>query len=379
MRAAGSLGATWHRAVLAVAYAASAASAATAQVPSQSVGAPVSVVGGITAVGQATTDDRARSEVVGSLDLFITVPFRRLWLHMYVEGNTTPFRNGVSRIIGEANTDAGTALDRRRRGRVQLSEVRLVAPVADELRLHGGLLDATGFLDVSRIANDENIFFLGVPFVNNPTIDFPDYAIGVALEGALPGADGWEVGAAVTSSNGLADNPNVSYTQLLSLDDEEKGVFAGAALRWEGDGKRVSVGAWTNTADRERLDGGPEPQTNRGAFAVGGWFDGDHSVSARAGVADPSVALASAFLGVTYLWARRPNALGLAVGRSFASGDAAGTADVTQAEAFVRRRLLGEVFVTASVQRIGNPGFDATGATTDPSVWVGSLRLSTQF
>jgi hypothetical protein len=104
---------------------------------------------------------------------------------LYVEGNTTPFHDGVSRRIPEANTDAGTALNRSGEGRIQVSELRLIWPIFQGSHVHLGLLDATGFLDVSQIANDENLFFLGGPFVNNPTIEFPDYALGAGLDGGL--------------------------------------------------------------------------------------------------------------------------------------------------------------------------------------------------
>ncbi len=339
----------------------------------------VEVAGNATVVGQAVRDDRVRDEVVTSFDLFVDVEWGRVLLQTYLEANTTPFRGGVSTLVGEANADAGTALGSRREGRVQISEVRLVLPVAEDLRAHAGLLDATGFLDVSRIANDENLFFLGVPFVNNPTIAFPDYALGGALEGALPGTTALRVGAVVTSSHGLADNPGVSYSQLLDLNDEDKGLFAGSALRRVTDRSRFSLGAWVHTAPHPRLDGAPGSESNRGVFAVVGWTFGAHSVSFRGGVANGDVSVADGFAGVTYLLAQRPNALGVAVGRSFASEGAAGLSDVIHGEGFVRRRLVGEVFLTASVQRIVNSGFDASDTVVPAELWIAGIRLSAQF
>ncbi len=335
--------------------------------------------GGVTAVGQLASDPRVRDEVVSSLDLFFDLGLGPVVLATYIEANTTPFGGGVSQLIGEANTDAGTAVDARRRGRVQISEVRLVVPVVADLRAHAGILDATGYLDVSRIANDENLFFLGVPFVNNPTIEFPDYALGGALEGTLPVGLPLRIGATFLSSHGLADNPNVSYAQLLDLGEEGKGVFVGTALRWVTPGARVSVGGWVNTAEHPLLAGSGGTEQSRGAFSVVGWSRGEHALSARAGVANGSVSVVRGFTGVTYLFVRRPNALGLAIGRSFASDDTPGLSDVTHAEVFARRRLYREIFFTASVQRIVNSGFDASGVVVAPTVWVGGVRLSAQF
>jgi len=69
-----------------------------------------------------------------------------------------------------------------------------------------GLLDPSGYLDRRRITNDENVQFLGASFVNNPTIEFPDYTLGLVYE--RPGnAGGPQINAVLTSSNGLIDNP----------------------------------------------------------------------------------------------------------------------------------------------------------------------------
>jgi len=340
------------------------------------VGSP-EVSGGATIVGQATSDSRARPEIVASFDLFVEVPLGRGRLVTYAEANTTPRLNGVSRLVGEANTDAGTALNRRRRGRVQLSEVRLVWPLASDFRAHGGLLDATGFLDVSRIANDENLFFLGVPFVNNPTIEFPDYALGVAMEGAISGP--LRGAFTITSTHGLADNPNVSYSQLLDLNGDGKGVFAGGALRWVGPAGRVSVGTWVRSAAVPRLDGAGPDEVNSGAFAVVGRTRGQHSLSFRTGIASGAVSAVRGFTGLTYLWARRPDAIGVGLGRSFSSNAVPDLVDVTHGEVFVRRRLFREVFVTVSGQRIINAGFDASSSVVSRKLWVGGFRLSTQF
>ena len=165
------------------------------------------VAGGATLVAQTTSDDRIRREVVGSADLFLDLHLGPATVHVYVEAGSSPSRGGVSQLLGEANTDAGTALDARRRGRLQISEAKLLLPLGKRATLTGGLLDATGYLDVSRIANDENLFFLGVPFVNNPTIEFPDYALGVVLERPAAPSGGLGLSGLLTSSYGLADNP----------------------------------------------------------------------------------------------------------------------------------------------------------------------------
>ena len=150
---------------------------------------------------------------------------------LYIEGNSTPRANGVSSLLPEANTDAGSALDRDRRGRLQISELNYAHRFGKALTVTAGLLDVSGFFDQSRIASDENTQFLGVSFVQNPTIEFPDYALGLVIEQSWETNTVWRAG--LTSSNGLADNPNLSYAQLVNVGEDSKGVFAVTSLTWK--------------------------------------------------------------------------------------------------------------------------------------------------
>lgn len=334
--------------------------------------------GGVTLVAQLPSDGRIRPEAIASLDVFADVPMGPMRLHVYAEAGTTRFRDGVARLVPEANTDAGTALDASGGGRVQLSEARLVWPLGG-VDVHAGLLDATGFLDVSRIANDENLFFMAAPFVNNPTIAFPDYAVGAAAHGALPVGQDLELGAVLTSSHGLADNQARSYGHLVDVTAAGKGVFAGAMVRWNGRARRISVGGWRNTAAHARLDGSGEPASNHGVFAVLSAERGRNSLSMRLGSAYGAVSPRSGFVGLTYLWAAPVDAVGLALGRSFASGAAVGSVDSDHIEMFMRRRFVGRVFVTWSIQHLSNPGLDGSGTVVDSSLWIGGVRLSTRL
>ncbi len=341
------------------------------------------VAGGATLVAQTTSDDRIRREVVGSADLFLDLHLGPATVHVYVEAGSSPSRGGVSQLLGEANTDAGTALDARRRGRLQISEAKLLLPLGKRATLTGGLLDATGYLDVSRIANDENLFFLGVPFVNNPTIEFPDYALGVVLERPAAPSGGLGLSGLLTSSHGLADNPGVSYPRLLDLRETGKGVFAGAALRWRAPQGRVSLGAWTQTEGHARFDGRRSGTANFGVFGLAGRTWGAHSVSIRGGMANPDVYLAAHYAGLTYLWNRRPTALGVALGHTWASdvakdGDPS-LGDVSHIESFLRVRAVGTAFITASTQYLINSGFDASGKVYRQKLWVPGVRLSWVF
>ena len=130
----------------------------------------------------------------------------------------------MSGRLPEANTDAGTALDRHRNGRIQISEFDYLHRRGRRHALTLGLIDPSSYFDQRRIASDENTQFLGASFTGSPTIAFPDYTPGGVYE--RTGTRGVTVRAAIAGSNGLADNPDASCAQPLELDAPGKGLFA---------------------------------------------------------------------------------------------------------------------------------------------------------
>ena len=168
-----------------------------------------SMTGGLTSAYQVTSDSRIKPEFTTSVDLVLTYARSRGEWRLYAEGNSTPRTVGVSSVLPETNTDAGSALDRHHRGRLQVSELNYMHRFDAGMSITAGLMDVSGYFDQSRIASDENTQFLDVSFVQNPTIEFPDYALGLVYEQGLNANAVWRVG--VTSSHGLANNPNLSY------------------------------------------------------------------------------------------------------------------------------------------------------------------------
>ena len=295
---------------------------------------------------------------------------------LYIEGNSTPRANGVSSLLPEANTDAGSALDRDRRGRLQISELNYAHRFGKALTVTAGLLDVSGFFDQSRIASDENTQFLGVSFVQNPTIEFPDYALGLVIEQSWETNTVWRAG--LTSSNGLADNPNLSYAQLVNVDDDSKGVFAVTSLTWKNAEWLTRAGIWIHTAPHDSLDSTSTGLTNSGGYWLGGWRQAPHGINLRLGVANAEVSRAARFAGLSYQYRQAPWVWGSGAARIFLSHDEPDAAldDTTQYESYLRYRLARGWFVTADVQHLVNSNFDRSNTTHDPRVTVYGLRLT---
>ena len=125
-------------------------------------------------------------------------------------------------------------------------------------------MDLTGFLDVSRIANDENLFFLGMPFVNNPAIAFPDYVLGTTVDVSIPRLPRSRIALALSSSHGLADNPEASYGELVDLGAARKGVFVAGRARWDGEVWRAAIGGWVDPTHASSTQLGEDAQVIRG-------------------------------------------------------------------------------------------------------------------
>jgi hypothetical protein len=338
----------------------------------------ITVEGGFTATAQRASDERVRREILGSFDLVSTLSNGLGTWTIYVEGSTSPHADGVSSRLSAANADAGTALDRDSKGRLQVSELYYMRSIAG-VELYAGLLDATGFLDASAVANDETTQFLGASFVNNPAIAFPDYTLGAALHrepsGHVPGLTVF-----LGDSNGLADNPRASYAELVEVKEQGKGVFSAAELYWQINSHRLRLGFWNNSADYARLD---EPDEKGHKHGIYTGYDGplwNGSWNLRAGIADQSVSEIANFIAVALeypIW-KITAGLGLArVGPSkFLQGS---VGDTVQAESYARVSLPWNIDVTASVQMINNSGFDQSGDVIDSRVLVYSMRLDYTF
>ena len=236
-------------------------------------------------------------------------------------------------------------------------------------------MDLTGFLDVSRIANDENLFFLAQPFVNNPTILYPDYTLGTVHLAGVPSLPRGQIAVALSTSHGVAETPGASYRRLFDLDGADRGAFLAARLEWEGDEVEASLGLWHSTGDRYAATQPGRLLPTRGAYTVLGWRSGPNAVNLRLGRAT-GAGTTEPFVGVTYLGEVGANALGIGLARAPALPEAVGRLGF-HGEGFLRRSLWGMVYLTTSVQWLSEeflPPFASAEGT-----WVFGFRASATF
>lgn len=337
------------------------------------------VEGGITATYQWADDSAVDDEAFASLDLVATLAAGPGEWVLYVEGNTTPSSDGVANLLGEANYDSGSALDRDGKGRLQVSELHYNVPWAGA-SWSFGLMDLTGFLDASDVANDETSQFLGSSFGNNPSIAFPDYTLGGAYHreanAGLP-----EITFVLAGSHGLADNDDVSYSELFKLGESEKGIFAALETGFEGASWYARVGVWGSSAEHETLDGTDTDASNYGVYLS---LDGSLAAAnwnLRLGLANDEVSEAAQFVGLAVEYPLQSVHVGAAIAHIGLADDAEapGRDDTHHAELYGRVALWEGLEITPSVQWIENSGFDSSDASIDDSQLVLSVRGNYTF
>ncbi len=341
----------------------------------------VEVTGGLTVIGLFPSSASIADDRTASVDIDLVQRSERGRLLAYFEGNSSLDERRASTVLVESNADAGTALDPNRHGRVQLSEVNyeLHRPAGRELTF--GLLDASGYLDRTRITNDENVQFLGASFVNNPTIEFPDYTLGAVYQVPAAGGHRPQINAVLTSSNGLADNPNLSYSQLLQVTEAGKGMFAAVGLGWPSETRLTRVGAWLNTRRHDDVNGVPAGEHNYGMYAVFGQSWRAHAVSVRVGLANDDVTTGSTFVALAYRYRVREHAIGVGVAHTFLSPVVADPLldDSTHVEAFARLAVAPTMHLSVSLQRLRNSGFNSAPSDPRRAVAVAGLRFHYMF
>ena len=339
---------------------------------------PMQVLGGFTGTFQTTSDSRIEDEGLVSFDLVATMRDGPGEWTAYIEGNLSPRVNGVSRTLVEVNGDAGTALDRDNKGRLQVSGLHYTF-LSGANSMTMGLINPACVLDASAIANDETSQFLSSSFVNNPTIAFPDYALGTCMHfeasQTRPG-----INLLLSSSHGLADNPNRSYSELVDVTATGKGLFIGSELYWHMAADIWRIGIWTSTADHAALDGSGNNEHNYGAYLSTDHRFANSKINLRLGWANDKVSLATGFASLALETTLATHTLGAALGKTLVSDKAgSGSGDTLQAEVYVRIVLNDRLHLSPSLQYIENSGFDATASLHDQTITVYALRAGYAF
>jgi len=193
---------------------------------------------------------RRAGRLSGSYDLELSVDFQKLLgieggsLYVLTEGSW-PKTDYDAMSVGSAFGVNGDFAGRRL---MDVSELWYEQVMFDSaLRIRIGKMDFTGIFDTSAYANDETTQFLNNALINNPTIPFPEYGLGVA--GYYSPADFWYLSAAVADAQ--ADVRETGFRTAFHKEDYFFCIF--------------------ETGITPKLDSGNGPL--QGAYRLGLWMD----------------------------------------------------------------------------------------------------------
>ena len=318
--------------------------------------------------------ENAVDERSAALDFHLAVPAGRGAVELEIKGGTTPTPGGVTSVLAQANAAVGETLNDHEHGRIIPWQL-FYRHDTDRGALAAGLIDPAAWIDGNGIANNEFTQFLGVTFLNNPTIDLPAASAGLAYTTAF--GNGFGLAALVANATGIEPR----FRRAFDVGRRGDGAFAALEVQWSEADMSANLGAWVNSRDHDTDGDGVDDDRlarghARGIYGnLSGRLDrGDWNL--RAGWADPEVQSTAGFLGLTYQRPMGRALIGAGASRTFASGHIPEPhADLIQFELYARIPVAAGVSVTADLQHISHSGFDPHQGGN----WVTGVRMGWEF
>ena len=343
---------------------------------------------GITSIYQANvkggiSTHARRGRHSGSYDLEMSADLQRLLgfesgsLFLHLEGGW-PDTEGIDEpSIGSY---FGVNADAIGNDAILVKQLFYEGPIfSDNLTLMIGKIDFTGVFDATAYADDECTQFLNATFVDDPTIPFPEYSLGIVLTYDL--TDSWYImgGIADAEADGRETGFNTTFngddyflyifeTGVTPQLDSVKGPLQGA----------YRVGFWTD----------PQPKAHSGTSNtyrndVGFYLSFDQMLAKENSDPEDSQGLGTFFRygyadgkrnDLTNLWSLGFQYQGLLEGRDddvlgigFAQGFFSNLASTTYTddyenalELYYNTQVTPCLSLSPSIQYIGNPGGDKT-------------------
>jgi porin len=182
----------------------------------------------------------------------------------------------------------------------------------------------------------------------------------------------------LTSSNGLADNPNLSFAQLLDVDESNKGIFVITSVAIRRPDWHMRVGTWTHTAPHPNLAGTRDDLSNYGIYAVAGYENPFRAISSRFGLANEVVSREKGFAALTCQYSLKNITSGIGLGRVFLSDHEPDSEmdDLSHFETYLRWNVTTKFIATIDMQHLTNSNFDTDDTIVNSNVTVYVLRLT---
>lgn len=183
-------------------------------------------------------------------------------------------------------------------GNVHVSELFTNIKLSESSNVFMGIMNGSGWLDTSLISNDDTQNFITPDFINNLTLDFPDYTPGIGLI--------TQINPTVMSTFYLSTARELDISQAniheygdqegTEEDTDDRGFFAATETAWVIDNGFISLGAWYRSGDYVHLSNDQDNQLkNFGVYSVLSKTYGNTSLESRLGWANPKVSEVAQF------------------------------------------------------------------------------------
>jgi len=262
---------------------------------------PLGFDGGITFITQTSDQKQFTAGNEASADLFIHYQQPKWQLNLHIEGNITPENDSITAKLSDANADAFTATDQYDHGRIQLSELNidyLMQGVIEKISF--GLLNIPAFYDTNAVLNNENEQFISAQFLNNPTIDFPDYTLGITTSLNIGWQPQLKTQFGIFSGAGIADNAGRNYQEVIEMNPDKKGLFVIAETElFHTSSHNTSIGAWVHTGPHTSINDASKANLyNYGIYLTKSMHKGKNTLAFRAGISNPEVNTLNKFVSI---------------------------------------------------------------------------------
>ena len=326
---------------------------------------------------------RKAGRITGSYDLEVSTDLQKLLgfesgsLLLHLEGGW-PNTEGIDEpSVGSAFGVNADAIGNRA---MDVKQFFYEGPIfGDNLTLMIGKIDFTGVFDCSAYADDECTQFLNAAFVDNPTIPFPEYSLGIVLSYDL--TDSWYITGGIADAQ--ADGRETGFRTTFHDEDYFFYVFeTGITPRLDSDKGRLQgayrVGLWND----------PQPKANSDASEsyrddIGFYLSCDQMLAKENADPEDNQGLGTFFRygyanskrnDITNFWSIGFQYKGLLGGRDddvigvgFAQGIFSDSADTTYTgdyegvlEVYYKASVTPWLNISPSIQYVANPGGDET-------------------
>lgn len=184
-------------------------------------------------------------------------------------------------------------------GNLHVSQLFTNIKLSESSNVFMGIMDGSGWLDTSLISNDDTQNFITPDFINNLTIDFPDYTPGIGLITQLNDSVMSTFYLSTARELDISQAKVHEYNEQEGVEEEDtddRGVFAATETAWVIDNGFISLGAWLRSGDYVNLRNEQDNRLNNyGIYSVLSRTYGNTSLESRLGWANPKVSEVAQF------------------------------------------------------------------------------------